>query len=81
MIKGHRIISNKKISFLHPCAVTAAATMAGLEAEEENPAAAAAAAAELAGGADASLNAFFDHAVPVLFLPWLRLRLRLRYGR
>ena len=55
--------------------------MAGLEAEEENPAAAAAAAAELAGGADASLNAFFDHAVPVLFLPWLRLRLRLRYGR
>ena len=79
MIKGHRIISNKKISFLYPCAVTAAATMAGLEAEEENPAAAAA--AELAGGADASLNAFFDHAVPVLFLPWLRLRLRLRYGR
>jgi hypothetical protein len=33
---------------------------------------AAGAADELAGGADASLNAFFDHAVPVSFLPCLR---------
>jgi hypothetical protein len=32
---------------------------------------------ELAGDVDASLNAFFDHAVPVSFLP----RVVLGYGR
>lgn len=41
--------------------MTVAATMAGCgAAADENPAA-----EELASGADASLNAFFDHAVPV----------------
>jgi hypothetical protein len=33
---------------------------------------AAAATDELGGGVDASLNAFFGHAVPVSFLPCLR---------
>lgn len=57
----------------------AATTMAG--GGDENPAAAAAATDDLAGAADASLNAFFDHAVPVSFLLWLPQRLLLRYGR
>uniref|UniRef100_A0A0A8ZNC5 Uncharacterized protein n=1 Tax=Arundo donax TaxID=35708 RepID=A0A0A8ZNC5_ARUDO len=43
--------------------------MAGGEAvDKDKDPAAAATADELAGGVDASLNAFFDHAVPVSLL-------------